>query len=213
VSVAQEGSGPSLDGALVERARSLAAEGRAVLGVAGAPGSGKTTLAGLLVEAVGPAAVALPMDGFHLHDVELARLGRSDRKGAPDTFDVAGYVALLQRIRHETDHVVYAPGFDRSREECIAGAIAVRPEHRLVVTEGNYLLLPSAGWGAVRPLLDEAWFVEADEAVRLERLVRRHVAHGKPPELAERWAFETDQANADLVATTRAAADLVVPVA
>ena len=129
-----------LDEHLVDRARALMAGGRAVLGICGAPGAGKSTLAARLAEAVGPAAVVVPMDGFHLHDDELARLGLSDRKGAPETFDVAGYVALLRRLHIETDHVVYAPEFDRSREESIAGAIAVRPEHRLVVTEGNYLL-------------------------------------------------------------------------
>ena len=129
--------------------RALADVRRArVLGICGAPGAGKSTLAADLVAAVGPSAVVVPMDGFHLHDDELARLGLGDRKGAPETFDVAGYVALLRRLRTETDHVVYAPEFDRSREESVAGAIAVRPEHRLVVTEGNYLLLRRPRLGA-----------------------------------------------------------------
>ena len=201
-----------IDEALVERARALARDGRALLGICGAPGAGKSTLAARLVEALGPAAVTVPMDGFHLHDVELARLGLGDRKGAPETFDVPGYVAPLHRLRTETDHAVYAPEFDRSREESVAGAIAVRPEHRLVVTEGNYLLLDAPGWRAVRPLLDEAWFVVGDEEVRLARLVRRHVAHGRPPDVAERWATVSDQANADLVARTRSAADLLVDI-
>jgi pantothenate kinase len=201
-----------LDEHLVDRARALMAGGRAVLGICGAPGAGKSTLAARLAEAVGPAAVVVPMDGFHLHDDELARLGLSDRKGAPETFDVAGYVALLRRLHIETDHVVYAPEFDRSREESIAGAIAVRPEHRLVVTEGNYLLHDAPGWASVRPLLDETWFVEQNERRRLERLVARHVEHGKPPDLAERWATVSDQANADLVARTRSAADVLVDI-
>jgi pantothenate kinase len=201
-----------LDEHLVDRARALMAGGRAVLGICGAPGAGKSTLAARLAEAVGPAAVVVPMDGFHLHDDELARLGLSDRKGAPETFDVAGYVALLRRLHIETDHVVYAPEFDRSREESIAGAIAVRPEHGLVVTEGNYLLHDAPGWATVRPLLDETWFVEQNERRRLERLVARHVEHGKPPDLAERWATVSDQANADLVARTRSAADVLVDI-
>jgi pantothenate kinase len=201
-----------LDQHLLDRARALMAGGRAVLGICGAPGAGKSTLAARLAEAVGPAAVVVPMDGFHLHDDELARLGLSDRKGAPETFDVAGYVALLRRLHIETDHVVYAPEFDRSREESIAGAIAVRPEHRLVVTEGNYLLHDAPGWATVRPLLDETWFVEQNERRRLERLVARHVEHGKPPDLAERWATVSDQANADLVARTRSAADVLVDI-
>jgi pantothenate kinase len=201
-----------LDEHLVDRARALMAGGRAVLGICGAPGAGKSTLAARLAAAVGLAAVVVPMDGFHLHDDELARLGLSDRKGAPETFDVAGYVALLRRLHIETDHVVYAPEFDRSREESIAGAIAVRPEHRLVVTEGNYLLHDAPGWASVRPLLDETWFVEQNERRRLERLVARHVEHGKPPDLAERWATVSDQANADLVARTRSAADVLVDI-
>ena len=108
--------------------------------------------------------------------------------------------------------MVYAPEFDRSREESVAGAIAVRPEHRLVVTEGNYLLHDAPGWADVRPLLDETWFVEQDERRRVERLVARHVAHGKPPDLAEHWTNVSDQANADLVARTRSAADLLVDI-
>jgi pantothenate kinase len=197
---------------LLARAHRLMAGGRAVLGICGAPGAGKSTLAARLVASLGPAAVVVPMDGFHLHDAELARLGLGDRKGAPETFDVAGYVALLRRLRSETDHVVYAPEFDRSREESVAGAIAVRPEHRLVVTEGNYLLHDGPGWADVRPLLDEAWFVEGDDQRRVERLVARHVAHGKPTDLAERWTTVSDQANADLVARTRPAADVLVTI-
>jgi pantothenate kinase len=201
-----------VDDDLVARARTLMADGRAVLGVCGAPGAGKSTLARRLAEDVGPKAVVVPMDGFHLHDDELARLGLSDRKGAPETFDVAGYLALLRRVRSETQHAVYAPEFDRSRELSVAGAIAVRPEHRLVVTEGNYLLYDGPGWSDVLPLLDEAWYVEGDEQVRLSRLVQRHVAHGKPPALAHHWATVSDQANADLVARTRAAADVLVEI-
>ena len=197
---------------LAARARALTEAGRGILGISGAPGAGKSTLAADLAAAVGPSAVVVPMDGFHLHDAELARLGLSRRKGAPETLDVAGYVALLRRLRSETNHVVYAPEFDRSREESVAGAIAVRPAHRLVVTEGNYLLLDEPGWSDVLPLLDEAWFVEGDEEQRLARLVRRHVEHGKPPALAQRWATESDQANADIVARTRQAADVLVDI-
>lgn len=198
--------------ALAERARGLGASGRALLGIAGAPGAGKSTLAERLVARLGPEAVVVPMDGFHLHDDELARLGLGDRKGAPETFDVAGYVALLTRLRTETSHTVWAPAFDRGRELSVAGAIGVRPEHRLVVTEGNYLLFEGGGWSAVRPLLDEVWFVEQQEDTRVERLVERHVAHGKPVDVARRWTLESDQANADLVARTRSVADLIVPV-
>lgn len=198
------------DEALVGRARELAGGGRALLGICGVPGAGKSTLAAWLADRLGATAVVVPMDGFHLHDDELARLGLGQRKGAPETFDVPGYVALLRRLRAETQHTVFAPQFDRSREESVAGAIAVRPEHALVVTEGNYLLHDEPGWRDVRPLLDEVWYVETDEQLRLARLVQRHVEHGKTPEQAHRWATGSDQANADLVLRGRAGADLVV---
>jgi pantothenate kinase len=201
-----------LEDDLVHRARGLMDGGRAVVGICGAPGAGKSTLARRLAASIGDQAVVVPMDGFHLHDDELARLGLSDRKGAPETFDVAGYTTLLRRLLVETDHPVYAPLFDRSRELSLAGAIAVRPEHRLVVTEGNYLLYDAPGWSDVLPLLDEAWYVEGNDEVRVERLVQRHIDHGRPPEVARRWATVSDQANADLVARTRAAADVLVEI-
>lgn len=203
--------GPPLPG-LVERARGLMSGARAVLGICGAPGAGKSTLAARVAAAVGPAAVVVQMDGFHLHDDELARLGLSERKGAPETFDVGGYVALLRRLHLETDDVVYAPLFDRSRELALAGAIAVMPQHRLVVTEGNYLLYDAPGWSEVRSALDEVWFVQAEERTRVARLVERHVASGRPRDVAERWVSTSDQANANLVARTRSAADLLVEV-
>jgi pantothenate kinase len=199
-----------LDAALANRVRALTSGGRVLLGLTGAPGAGKSTVSDWLLEELGDEAVVVPMDGFHLHDDELARLGRSDRKGAPDTFDVGGYVALLERVRADDGSTVYAPEFVREREESVAGAIAVRPEHRLVVTEGNYLLLEQDGWSGVRRLLDEVWFLEPPEDLRLERLVARHVAHGRSHEEAVRWVARSDQANAALVATTRERADLVV---
>jgi pantothenate kinase len=202
----------AFDDDLFHRAHAMAATGRVVLGICGAPGAGKSTLAEQLVHRYGADAVVVPMDGFHLHDDELARLELSHKKGAPETFDVAGYLSLLRRLRNEADQTVYAPAFDRSRELAVAGAVAVRPEHRLVVTEGNYLLYDAPGWAKVHALLDEVWFVEADDTTRIERLVERHASHGKPRDLAERWATVSDQANAELVAATRERADVVVRV-
>ncbi|MED7821440.1 nucleoside/nucleotide kinase family protein [Streptomyces chiangmaiensis] len=201
---------------LLKRAASLAGPGRrAILGITGSPGAGKTTLAEQVVRELNgdgrPWVVHVPMDGFHLADVELDRLGRRDRKGAPDTFDAAGYAALLRRLREESDETVYAPGFERVLEQPIAGAVPVLPEVRLVVTEGNYLLLDSGAWGRVRPRLDEVWFCEIGEEERIRRLVARHEEFGKDHETAVAWVLGTDQRNADLVAATRARADLVVP--
>lgn len=197
---------------LVARARLLAVPGhRRVLGIAGAPGSGKSTLAARLVERLGADAVLVPMDGFHLAGAELDRLGRADRKGAPDTFDAAGYAALLARLRApEAGGVVYAPAFDRSLEEPVAGSIPVGPEVPLVVTEGNYLLHDQDGWAPVRALLDEVWFLEIDGEERVRRLVERHVRYGKARPYAERWVRECDEVNARVVAGGRELADLVV---
>jgi pantothenate kinase len=174
---------------------------RRLLGIAGAPGSGKSTMAALLAEAMGPQAVMLPMDGFHLANVSLARLERANRKGAPDTFDAAGFAALLQRLHAEPDATVYAPEFRREIEEPIAGAIAVEPHHRLVVVEGNYLLLDGP-WSTVRTLLDESWFLDVPEPLRDTRLHARHVLFGRSPDDARAWIDSTDAPNALLIQST-----------
>jgi pantothenate kinase len=199
---------------LVRRAGRLAAAGeRRLLGLTGPPGVGKSTIAAALVAALDPAAVLVPMDGFHLAAAELHRLGRHERKGAPDTFDAPGFVALLRRLRHPVPGVtVWAPRFDRGLEEPIAGAIAVEPAVPLVVTEGNYLLLAAGGWAPVRELLDEVWFLACDEPTRLARLTARHVAYGRSPEQARQRATRgSDARNAALIVTTRHRADLIVP--
>ena len=195
---------------LIARARELAARGpRAILGIAGAPGGGKSTLAAAIAGALGDTAVLVPMDGFHLAQAEMVRQGIRDRMGAPYTFDTRGYIALLERLRAGSE-VVYAPAFRREIEEPIAGAIAVPPEVSLVVTEGNYLLVEEGDWGGVRELLDEAWYVEMDEETRLEWLIARHIEFGKTPDEARAWVMRSDQANAEIVAATRNRADLVV---
>ncbi|MHC3462815.1 nucleoside/nucleotide kinase family protein [Streptomyces flavovirens] len=199
---------------LTARARRLATTGvRRVLGITGAPGSGKSTLAARLVDALDGQAVLVPMDGFHLAGAELARLGRAERKGAPDTFDAAGYAALLRRLRHPGGpDPVYAPAFDRELEEPVAGSVPVPPDTPLVVTEGNYLLLDEGPWAPVRGLLDEVWFLDADPELRVRRLVDRHVRFGKPRPYAERWVAGSDERNARLVQRHRDRADLVVRV-
>ncbi|MCF6376444.1 nucleoside/nucleotide kinase family protein [Nocardioides KLBMP 9356] len=198
---------------LVDRARALVpAQGRAILGITGPPGAGKSTLTDALLADLGPDVGHLPMDGFHLADVQLDRLGLRDRKGAPETFDVDGYVAALRRLHDEPDRTLYVPGFERDLEQPVAAAIAIPPTARLVVTEGNYLLLPHGGWERVRPLLAACWYVDLDDDVRRQRLVRRHEQFGKSPADATAWVERSDEANARLSAATRERADLVLPV-
>ncbi|WP_243417802.1 nucleoside/nucleotide kinase family protein [Actinomycetospora cinnamomea] len=178
---------------------------RRVLGIAGGPGSGKSTLAASLA---GPGVAVVGMDGWHLANSVLDRLGRRDRKGAPDTFDAAGYVAFLERVRsRETS--VWAPEFRREVEESIAGALEVPPDALVVVTEGNYLLLDEPPWNGIRALLDEAWFVEPDEDVRRARLIARHEHHGRSHAEAVARADGSDAANARMIARTAHRADVV----
>ncbi len=199
---------------LVARARALAERGeRAILGITGAPGAGKSTLGHALARALGPRlAVEVGMDGFHLSNAVLTKLGRRDRKGAIDTFDDAGYAALIARLAQARpgDPPVYAPVFRREIEEPIAAGVAVSAEVPLVVTEGNYLLATSGTWPAARERMTEVWFVTVPDDVRLARLEERHRAFGKSPDEARRWANGSDQVNAELIEATRDAADLVV---
>lgn len=199
---------------LVGRAEALAAHGRrSILGITGAPGAGKSTVAEQLVQALGPErAVLVPMDGFHLANTVLDALGRRDRKGAVDTFDDAGYASLLERIRAqrpESAETIYAPEFRRELEEPVGSALPVRPAVPLVITEGNYLLHDAGAWPRARASLDEVWFIAADEELRRARLIARHERFGKSPEAARAWALGTDERNAELIRASAVRADRV----
>ncbi|MDG5486019.1 nucleoside/nucleotide kinase family protein [Mycolicibacterium gadium] len=186
----------------------LARQDRVMLGITGSPGSGKTAFARQIAASIDD-AVHVPMDGFHLADAELRRLGRLDLKGAIDTFDAYGYLALLQRIRGGAE-VVYAPAFDRDVEQPVAGSIRVEPTARLIVTEGNYLLDDDEPWPRVRHTLDEVWFVDCAPDERRRRLIARHVEFGKSPEEAQAWVRDIDEPNAERIERVRPKADLVI---
>ena len=195
---------------LVRLREMLKAGSRIILGLVGPPGAGKSTVGLALRDAFRDVSQIVPMDGFHLANVELSRLGRAGRKGAPDTFDSAGYVDLLKRLRAQSrDEVIYAPEFRREIEEPIAGAIPIFAETQLLITEGNYLLLEEGHWKKVPAYLDEVWYVDVDDALRIERLAARHQQFGRSRDEAIAWVNNTDEPNARLIATGKLRADLV----
>ena len=197
----------------IERMRAARprASGPLIVGLAGAPGAGKSTIAAALSASL-PGSAVLPMDGFHLPQAELVRLGRRDRMGAPDTFDVDAFVTVLTSLRdlHNSGETLHAPGFDRRVEEPVAGQLALSPELRCILVEGNYLLLRDNGWHRVASLLDLSVGIVLDEATRHERLIARHVAFGKTPDAARAWALGPDERNAASIAATLERADYLL---
>jgi pantothenate kinase len=206
---------PTLNAAsAVSRARAVSADAtpfrRVLLGITGPPGAGKSTLARALVDDLGAEIAALvAMDGFHLSDALLRRLGRWDRKGAPDTFDAEAFADLLVRLQDRTREA-FAPMFDRTREVAEVGAMLVPAGLPLVVVEGNYLLLADGPWRQVSELLDECWYADVADDVRRARLLARHRSHGLSAEQARVKTLGSDEANALYIARTRPWADALV---
>ncbi|MFM9151691.1 MAG: nucleoside/nucleotide kinase family protein [Candidatus Planktophila sp.] len=184
---------------------------RTIIGIVGKPGGGKSTLSKFLLKGCDETLVSvLPMDGFHLSNKVLQSLGRLERKGAPDTFDVKGFTQLLERIARDQSNPIYYPIFDRSIEESIAAQGVVMPSTRVVIVEGNYLMHDRDGWQEISPLLDQSWYAYLDEDIRISRLISRHIAFGKDPESAKAWAKGSDQANAELIELSVARCDFLI---
>jgi pantothenate kinase len=186
---------------------------RVLIGIIGKPGAGKSTLSKFLMSKLPKEFVTVvPMDGYHLSNKILKELKRADRKGAPDTFDVAGFISLIKRIRSEQSQNIYYPIFDRAIEESIAAQGVVTAATKVVIIEGNYLLHDEGGWEVCNDLLDESWMVDVDDDKRIARLISRHIAYGKEPEAAKAWAKGTDEVNAKLIERGRGRADYIVAI-
>jgi pantothenate kinase len=184
---------------------------RVIIGVVGKPGAGKSTLTSYLIDNLPKNSVSLvPMDGYHLSNQQLSRLGLADKKGALNTFDADGYIALVKRINNESDKDIYFPVFHREIEESYSADGVVLAKTKLVLTEGNYLLFDQAGWEKVLPELTETWYVNIDDKLRIDRLVKRHEFYGKNRQAAIAWANGSDEANAKIVEATSIRADIVI---
>ena len=190
------------------RAQAEDRPGRFLCALAGPPGAGKSTLAAAVVAALGPGARVVPMDGFHYDDRVLEARGLRARKGAPDTFDVAGFLHLLDRLRSEAE--VAIPIFDRGLEISRAGADIVGPQDRMLVVEGNWLLLDEAPWSAAAPRFDMTAMLQVPEAELIRRLRVRWASHGKTPAEAEAWIAGNDLPNIRRVRDGSCPADVVV---
>lgn len=196
---------------LLGRAATLDGGRRLLLGIAGIPGSGKSTLAERLAARLGEPAALVPMDGFHLTNAALEARGLRERKGAPETFDAEGYLALLRRFRDAAEHGPF-PIYDRAvHEPVLPGDAAHRVDRRtrIVLSEGNYLLLDEPVWCELASVLDETWWLDTPVERARQWIMQRHRAVGRSPEEAAR-RYAHDARNVERVLGHRRAPDRVV---
>lgn len=188
------------------RARAAQKQGRFIAALAAPPAAGKSTLAAELAGLTG--AKVVPMDGFHYDDAVLIARGARNRKGAPDTFDVAGFIHLLHRLRTEDE--VAIPLFDRALEISRAGADVITAQNQILIVEGNYLLLNDAPWPNARPLYDLTIWLDVAEDTLIHRLENRWAHYGKTPVQATAWINGNDLPNIRRVVAGSGAADVVI---
>lgn len=205
----------NIDGLTSARNRILelreTSEKRILIGIVGKPGAGKSTVVSKLIELLpGDETTIISQDGYHLSNAQLKDLGRSDRKGAPDTFDPISFTQLLKRVATDLESDIYFPIFHREIEESIAAEGIISSRTKIVLVEGNYLLLETHGWHEVANQLHETWYLEIDDEMRLKRLVARHIEYGKDPDFAYVWAHGTDEVNAQLIEATKVRADALL---
>jgi pantothenate kinase len=185
-------------------------EERYLIGIVGKPGAGKSTIVEKLKKKFPDDLVsAIPMDGYHLSNEILIRQGKRERKGAPDTFDVASFVELLKRVKSAEGEIRF-PVFHREIEASVADEGMVPVEAKVIVTEGNYLLAKEYGWNEVAPLLNKCFFIDIDDELRLQRLIDRHIKYGKTFEEAKAWSEGSDEANARFIERTKLLADGII---
>lgn len=186
---------------------------RVLLGIVGKPGVGKSTFSEKLLQVFPTGSCAIfAMDGFHMSNEKLINLGRRGRKGAPDTFEIEEFAATLKRVKYEIKEEVRFPIFNREIEGSIPNFGKIPATASVIIVEGNYLLHGEGGWEAIAPLLDETWFLELDDEVRLARLISRHIEFGKSPEEAESWSRGTDELNAQVIEHSARYATFVVSI-